>query len=359
MENLLNRLSKGGALIIGATLLAMIWALECALGPDISVSIFYILPIALVVWRVGGLWAGAMPAVCAATWWLAELVMGRTYSHWEFGIWNALIRFGFFFIFARLITLRQSYVREQAAHEASEETSRLKSNLISLVSHEYGNILANLKLATVILQESEPAPTTPSRGNAYEVLSRAVEHLRVSTSNFLNLNKIEAGHLKLDLRSTPIRPVINETLAFLQPIIAAKELRLQTAFPEVPLLVRADPQALAIIMSNLITNSVKYTPTGGSITVRIVRAAGEPPRARVEVEDSGIGISAQDQERIFSGFYRTEESRKVAQGFGVGLMLIKELLERHGSRLEIASKPGQGSRFAFHLPLWEPGSAHG
>ncbi|MDD5656651.1 MAG: ATP-binding protein, partial [Elusimicrobia bacterium] len=80
---------------------------------------------------------------------------------------------------------------------------------------------------------------------------------------------------------------------------------------------------------------------------------GPPPRALFCVSDTGIGISARDRERILSGFYRTEESRKVAGGFGIGLMMVKELIERHGSRLEIESEPGQGSRFYFTLPLWE------
>jgi signal transduction histidine kinase len=256
-----------------------------------------------------------------------------------------------------MITWRQRYAEERAAHEASEETSRLKSNLMALVSHEYGNTLTNLMLATIILQQSEPAPTAPSRDNAYKILGRAIEHLRVSTSNFLNLNKIEAGHLRLDFRPTPIRAAVSETLAFLQPMIAGKELHLRTVFPEIPLPVRADPEALSIIMSNLITNAVKYTPNGGDITLRIMREEGEPPRARVVVEDSGIGISNQDQERILSGFFRTEQSRKVAKGFGVGLMLVKELIERHGSRLEIASEPGKGARFTFHLPVWETDSS--
>jgi signal transduction histidine kinase len=358
-EAFLDRLSPRHALYLGAALLVMIGLLEYALGPQISISIFYIIPIALVVWRVGGPWAGAMPAVCAVCWWLAERAAGRVYSHWEIGLWNAVIRLGFFFIFARLITWRQRYAVEKTAHEAAEENSRLKSNLMALVSHEYGNTLTNLKLATLILQQSEPSPVAPSRENAYQVLVRAVEHLRVSTSSFLNLNRIEAGHLKLDFRPTPIQPAVGEAVAFLQPVITGKELRLKTELPQAPLTVRADGEALSIILSNLVTNAVKYTPNGGAITIRVVRAPGRPARARVEVEDSGIGISAQDQERILSGYYRTEESRKAAHGFGIGLMLIKELIERHGSRLEISSAPGRGSRFSFQLPICQPGSPAG
>ncbi|MFA6004190.1 MAG: HAMP domain-containing sensor histidine kinase, partial [Elusimicrobiota bacterium] len=266
-------------------------------------------------------------------------------------------RLVFFFIFARLITMRRYYLTARAAHEAAEEVSRLKSNMISLVSHEYGNALTNMKLAMDLLRHSEPAPPETSREHAYEVLDRAIEHLRVATANFLNLNRLQSGHLKLNVCRTRMRTVASETLLILQPIIESKHLRLKIDFPTTPVPVQADPDALSLIMSNLMTNAVKYTPSGGSITIRIAKEDGPPPRARFSVEDTGIGISEPDRERILTGFYRTEESRKVAKGFGVGLMLVNELIERHGSQLQIESQPGQGARFYFYLPLWEEAAA--
>jgi signal transduction histidine kinase len=167
----------------------------------------------------------------------------------------------------------------------------------------------------------------------------------------LQLNRLESGQFILNIRPTPLRSVASETVLFLQPIIQAKQLRLDVDFPPMPVPVRADPDALSIVMSNLITNAVKYT-RAGVITVRIALEPGESQRAMFSVEDTGIGISAQERERILSGF-RTEEGQKVAKGFGIGLKLVKELIERHGSSLEIASVPGKGSRFFFHLPLWK------
>jgi two-component system phosphate regulon sensor histidine kinase PhoR len=145
-----------------------------------------------------------------------------------------------------------------------------------------------------------------------------------------------------------MRSVARETLLLLQPLIESKKLRLATDFPSTPVPVRADSEALSLIMSNLITNAVKYTPSGGSITIRI---AVEPSGVLFSVADTGIGIAPQDMEKILSGSFRTEESRKVAKGFGIGLMLVRELVERHGSHLKIESAPGRGSRFYFHLPL--------
>ena len=348
-----DRMSQPAAVLLGFVLLGMIGVIEYLTGPEIGVSIFFIIPIALVVWRTDGLWTVVMPIISAGAWLSAELAAGKVYSHWEIGLWKALIRLGFFLIFARLITMCRHYLIEKSAHEAADEVSRLKSNMVSLVSHEYANALTNMKLAMVLLRQSEPASPDQSREHAYGVLDRAIEHLRVSTTNFLDLNRLQSGHLKLNVCRTRMRTVASETLLLLQPIIESKQLRLEVDFPTTPVPVQADPDALSLIMSNLMTNAVKYTPNGGSITVRIAKEEGAPARALFSVADTGIGIPAQDRERILSGFYRTDESRKVAKGFGIGLMLVNELIERHGSHLEIESEPGKGSRFYFYLPLWE------
>ena len=139
----------------------------------------------------------------------------------------------------------------------------------------------------------------------------------------------------------------------------AKEIRLSLEpgpADKAPEPVSADSEALSLIMSNLVTNAIKYTPQGGSVRVSITSAGRAGARERLCVEDTGIGISLPDQQRILSGFYRTEAGRQAAKGFGVGLMLVKLLLEKHGSSLEIDSAPGRGSRFSFELPLSHNGA---
>jgi signal transduction histidine kinase len=132
------------------------------------------------------------------------------------------------------------------------------------------------------------------------------------------------------------------------------ELRLD--FPNSPVPVNADPDALSVVMSNLIGNAFKYTPDGGTVTIRITTEPSAA-RARVSVEDTGIGISEADLAKITSGFYRTEGGRQAARGFGVGLKVTRELLESQHSKLEIDSAPGRGSTFSFQLPLWMEGQA--
>jgi signal transduction histidine kinase len=117
--------------------------------------------------------------------------------------------------------------------------------------------------------------------------------------------------------------------------------------------VRADPEALSVVMANLIGNAFKYTADGGVVTIRISVERTAPARALVSVEDTGIGIAPEDRDRILSGDYRTGEARRVAKGYGVGLRVVSELLESQGSALGLESEAGKGSRFFFRLPLWE------
>lgn len=341
---------RSTALLMGFALVVMLWLLEFNTPPEIGFSIFFIIPIGLVVWRVGGPWNYIMPIVCSIAWYTAEAAEGRVYSHWEYGCWNALVRLGFFSIFSyMLIILRRNLVGEKSSREQAEEVSRLKSNMIGLVSHEYGNVLTHLKLSTFLLRESEPAPVEESRAKTYEMLGRAIEHLRTTTANFLNLNRLESGQLQLHILSKPVNFVASETLNYMQPLIDAKHLSLKLDLPPAALVANVDSEALALIMSNLITNAIKYTKAG-TITVRVAEDAGPPARVLFSVQDTGIGIPAADLDRVLTGF-RTKESQKVAKGFGIGLKLIKELIERHGSHLQIESELGKGSRFFFYLPV--------
>jgi signal transduction histidine kinase len=224
-----------------------------------------------------------------------------------------------------------------------------------MINHEYANGLTNIRLAIALLRGSESEALDEARRHSYEVLERTVEKLKGYTANFLNLHRMESGKFELALQPTAVRSVLLDDLVTLRPLAEAKKqsLSLQTDFPEgLPVAARADPDCLSLIINNLVTNAVKYTPPGGRIAIRVDLERAPPPRIRFSIEDTGIGLSIQDCQRILSGSYRTEEGKHVAKGFGVGLVLVRKLLEQHGSRLEVSSEPGKGSRFSFSLPVW-------
>ncbi|MDA8131832.1 MAG: ATP-binding protein, partial [Elusimicrobia bacterium] len=133
------------------------------------------------------------------------------------------------------------------------------------------------------------------------------------------------------------------------------DLTLNTEIPAQPLLVNVDGEAMALVISNLIGNAVKYTGSGGRIDVRIAREPGGT--VSFSVEDSGIGIAPENIEKITSGFFRTEEGKAQADGFGLGLRIANDLLALHGGRMRIESEKGKGSRFSFELPEHSPAPA--
>lgn len=346
----LNALPENAVIVLGLSLLAVIWRLECVNKTHMSLSIFYFLPIALMVWRIGGIWAVLMPVLSAAVWLHTDLASGRVFPHWTIPYWSAAIRLCCFTLLARWLVLRKRFETECLARLASNETSRLKSNMMSLVNHENCNALTIIKLALVSLKES--APDSEKQIHCYDVIERAVQHLSMATTNFLNLSRLESGRFGLNMRKTRIEALATDTLLMLEPIIKGKKLDLRSDFPPLSVPVRADPEALSVVMSNLIANAVKYTPDKGAVTVRISRSDAEPPQVLFSVEDTGIGISEADRELIFSGYYRADKGKEIAKGYGVGLKVSELLIRGHGSRLQIESEPGKGSRFFFRLPLW-------
>jgi PAS domain S-box-containing protein len=246
------------------------------------------------------------------------------------------------------------------SESALREAARMREDLMSLINHEYANGLTNMKLALALLRGSEPENPDEARSHSYEVLERAVEKLKGYTANFLNLHRMEAGKFELALQPIAIRSVLLDDLVTLRPLAEAKKqsLTLQTGFPEgTPVAVRADPDCLSLIFNNLVTNAIKYTPEGGTIAIRVSLENALPAQVRFSIEDNGIGISPEDRERILSGSHRAKEGKLLAKGFGVGLVLVRQFLQKHGSRLDIESQPGKGSRFSFSLPVWTEESA--
>jgi signal transduction histidine kinase len=256
-----------------------------------------------------------------------------------------------------IVKLRELYVFEKRAEEKAREASQLKSNMLSLVSHEFGNNLTTLKMVPFLLRDSEKGEIPIERQQLYSMLERVVTHLSGAVSNFLNLNRLESGKFTPAIRRIPIRVLIHEVILLLEPQIDGKNVALKIDFPTQPVPARADPDALALVMTNLIGNAFKYTPSGGEVTVRIATEGSPASDVLISIEDTGIGISQEDQKRLTSAFFRAEEGKSAAKGFGVGLKVARDLLESQGSQLRLESAPGKGSRFFFRLPLW-PSEPH-
>ncbi|MFI5349503.1 MAG: sensor histidine kinase [Elusimicrobiota bacterium] len=340
---------------IGSAALIFLGYCDRMIAPQISLGVFYLIPVAYVCWYSGEKWGYAMALLSTAAWLEDDILLARSFSTW-LPYWNAFVRLGFLAVAAALANM---ILRLRRLNEAEHQVSELKSNLVSLVSHEFGNLLMTYRLALTLLRESEPGEPSASRLESYAMLGRVYTHLNSAVKNFLNLNRIQSGRFVPNLERTSLLAQIHGVLAVQDSTFANKNISLSTSAPEGNLFVSADPDALTVVLSNLVANAVKYTPEAGSVKVSAEFAP--PDSARITIEDTGIGISREELPLIASGYYRTEAGRRAAKGYGVGLKVVHDLLDTLNSHLEIESTPGRGSRFSFCLPLWreisgDPGS---
>jgi signal transduction histidine kinase len=171
--------------------------------------------------------------------------------------------------------------------------------------------------------------------------------------NVLDFSRIERGRKQYDWEPTDLRSLAETTQKLMEPYAAERGLTLRLkAGEEGKMEAMADGKSLQQALVNLIDNALKHSPRGGTVTVGLDRGGGRAGAGfRLWVEDEGPGIPAAEQERIFERFYRCgSELRRQTQGAGIGLSIVKHIVEAHGGAVRVRSAPGQGSRFTMELP---------
>lgn len=347
MFEILGRLTNTTAKTIAAAVLLVLF-IGCAdyfTGDEIAVSFFYLIPVLLVTWRLNLRYGLAASLLSSVVWLLGDYgLTGRTYAHPLIPYWNALVGFSFFIVSVILL----SRIKTLLQREKSQ--SRLKSSMIHTVSHEFNNALTIMSTGLFLLKETEKEPVNETRARLLLLLENAQTQLSLYVKNILNEARMEEGKFKLDKKPLALRELVADCVASVKDLVKQKGITIEVKAPEIPVYISADREALALVVSNLLGNAMKYTPQDGRIVLEIC-PTGEPAKHIIfSVEDSGIGISLADLKKITSGFYRTEDGKTAAEGFGLGLKIVNELLTLHGSRLEISSEKGKGSNFFFELP---------
>jgi signal transduction histidine kinase len=172
-------------------------------------------------------------------------------------------------------------------------------------------------------------------------------HLVRMIDDILDISRIEQGRQNLTLGAVDLGPVVAEATAMVQPAAAQAQVALNAQLPELPPPVHADRTRLIQVMTNLLSNAVKFNRPGGEVQVRLGPADEE--HVRIEVADSGLGMSAQQQAQLFQPFNRLGRERLGIPGTGIGLVLVRHLVEQMGGRIEVASTEGVGTTFAVTL----------
>ena len=236
----------------------------------------------------------------------------------------------------------------QDSNQELARANSLKSEFLANMSHELRTPLnAIIGFSELLLDPSFARLGDEQRGCATDILSSG-RHLLGLINDILDLSKIEAGKMVLQREVFEIGPVVEEAMALLRVEAQRKRLDLSARVENPAALLDADRSKIKQVLSNLLSNAVKFTPQEGRITLSVV-AAGE--RMRLVVEDTGIGIAPEDQERIFQAFTQVDGSlARQYQGTGLGLTLVKRFVEMHGGSIALESRPGAGSRFVVEIP---------
>lgn len=231
-----------------------------------------------------------------------------------------------------------------------KEISQMKSDFVSHVSHELKTPLASITAYSEMLCDGEAADEE-TRRHFYHVIQTQAGRLNRLIEDILNISRIESGMIKIDKTPLSLTILIEEQLQMIRSCAEEKDIEVTRQRPIVYDQVYADKDMMSQVIVNLLSNAVKYTPAGGS--VRIATEVDENARlARVSITDTGVGIPAEQIEHVFDKFYRVDANKKQAKGTGLGLNLVKQIVERvHNGRVFVTSQVGVGSTFGFELPL--------
>ena len=236
-----------------------------------------------------------------------------------------------------------------------ERANRLKSEFLASMSHELRTPLHTVIGFAELLGEQTQGPLNEKQKRFIEHIHKDSLHLLALINDVLDLSKIEAGRLSLRPEVFDFSAVLDESLASIRPQGQAKSQLFEIEIDK-PLPLEADRLRVKQVLVNLLSNAVKFTPEGGRIRVEARAQDGE---TRITVSDTGIGIPEEEHITVFDMFYQVSETTKgVREGTGLGLAITKRLVEEHGGRIWVESKPGQGSRFTFTIPSSPAAEAH-
>ncbi len=239
------------------------------------------------------------------------------------------------------------------------EVDRLKSEFVANVSHELRTPMTSIKGYVDIMLMGAAGKLSSQQENFLKVVKSNTERMITLVNDLLNISQMETGRIELEIAPLDVRPVLESAIEGVRRM-AANEKREMTLTLDVPAdlpLTLADSARLRQIVQNLVDNAYHYTPAGGRISVS---AHVEGAFLQVDVQDNGIGIPPEEQERVFERFYRGEDTLVIeTAGTGLGLSIVQNLVEMHGGRIWVQSEgvPGAGSTFSFTLPLYQPDGA--
>ncbi|MCF8008401.1 MAG: cell wall metabolism sensor histidine kinase WalK, partial [Halanaerobiales bacterium] len=228
-----------------------------------------------------------------------------------------------------------------------KEVDRMKSEFVSMVSHEFRTPLTSMNMSINMLLEENAGEISSDQKELLEVAKEDTEHLNNLVDDLLDLSKLESGKIDLDFENVSVKTIFESSIRPFMKKAKDKGIKLESKKVD-NLKVYADLNKITWIITNLIGNALRYTSEGDKITLN---ADKKGHKVHISVSDTGEGIPKEYQHKIFEKFVRAGTDRDESTGTGLGLPIAKEVIEAHGGRIWVKSKEGEGSTFTFTLKL--------
>jgi len=240
------------------------------------------------------------------------------------------------------------YQKEKEQREELEKEAKARSMFIDVLAHELRTPLTPIMVSTGMLKEILGPSTNEITQKLAQNIQSASEILATRLEELLDLGRYSRGTFKLELQPVDFLKYLNGIIDRLRPLIAQKKQEFIVDIPEKSSEVNLDPSRFEQVIINLISNAAKFSPENGKIFLNIKVT---DKSLNMEVKDEGIGITPEEQERLFQPYHRVEQDRQKFPGIGLGLAVSKQLVEAHGGKIWVESLPGQGSVFSLAIPL--------
>ena len=336
--------------VLGAAFIGVVCGVDYLTGPDLSLSLLYLMPIGLVTWNLGRRWGAVAVITATAAGIFADVVSDPSIGTGDpVTYWNAMVRFAVFMVFAVLLDtlhtiIDQQWVRAESESEVSSglrELNEAKDTLLHAVSHDLKSPLAGIIGAMqTIRRDDELHLTDDERESLYEVVEQSGHKMDRLIDDLLDLDRIDRGKLHPQRRPTDIGELANRIVRESHGL-TAHPVRIHSE----PILVDVDPVKVERVLDNLLLNAARHTPAGTPIRV-FVREC--PDGAIMMVEDDGPGVPDELKDVLFEPFRQGENSS--GRGVGIGLSLGRRFSELHGGTAHVEDHEGGGARFVIFLP---------
>jgi signal transduction histidine kinase len=254
-------------------------------------------------------------------------------------------------------TLRQKVQELEEANVRLKEMDRLRAEFVANVTHELKTPLVAIRGYSEMILDGRLGAVAGKQRRGMETVLRNVDRLQQQIDDLLDIERLDSGRIKVQPGAFALQPLVESCLEMFRPQAEAKGVALQTEMPAAPVEVTADRDMIGHVLTNLISNAVKFVEGGGHVRVRVLPE--KEGRAEVEVADDGCGIPEEAQAFIFERFRQADgSSRRRHGGVGLGLAIVKRILDLHEAPVRLRSRVGEGTTVAFELPVVREEAAH-